>query len=103
MTIDPQPLPSAAAPTTATPSANRLSTLALVVAGVGLGDAGAGYVLDSFGILLLPQHAQLFANNMIAPAIVAELSFTLWLLIKGVRTSQPEGNQAIAVAYLGNE
>ncbi|MBK8904457.1 MAG: DUF4386 domain-containing protein [Anaerolineaceae bacterium] len=68
------------------------------VLGVMLAIAGAGYVLDSFGIFLLPQHAALFANIMIAPAIIAELSFTLWLLIKGVRTSQPESHKAIAAA-----
>ncbi len=68
------------------------------ILGVMLAIAGAGYVLDSFGIFLLPQHAALFANIMIAPAIIAELSFTLWLLIKGVRTSQPESRQAIAAA-----
>lgn len=68
------------------------------ILGIMLAIAGAGYVLDSFGIFLLPQHAMLFANIMMAPAIIAELSFTLWLLIKGVRTSEPEGRQAIAAA-----
>lgn len=74
------------------------SELFPTILGVMLAIAGAGYVLDSFGIFLLPQHAALFANIMIAPAIIAELSFTLWLLIKGVRTSQPERSKAIATA-----
>ena len=68
------------------------------ILGIMLAIAGAGYVLDSFGIFLMPQHSALFANIMIAPAIIAELSFTLWLLIKGVRTPQPESRQAIATA-----
>jgi hypothetical protein len=35
---------------------------------------------------------------MIAPAIIAELSFTLWLLIKGIRTPKTESRQVIATA-----
>ena len=68
------------------------------ILGIMLAIAGAGYVLDSFGIFLLPQQATLFANIMIAPAIIAELSFTLWLLIKGIRTPKPESRKAIAAA-----
>jgi len=68
------------------------------ILGIMLAIAGAGYVLDSFGIFLLPQEAALFANIMIAPAIIAELSFTLWLLIKGVRTPKTESRKAIAAA-----
>jgi hypothetical protein len=66
--------------------------------GILLAIAGAFYVLDSFGIFLMPQHKDLIANMMIAPAIIGELSFTLWLLIKGVRTPKPENRQAIATA-----
>ncbi len=68
------------------------------ILGIMLAIAGAGYVLDSFGIFLLPQHAVLFANIMMAPAIIAELSFTVWLLVKGVRTPKPESRQAMATA-----
>ena len=68
------------------------------VLGIMLAIAGAGYVLDSFGIFLLPQHKDLFANIMIAPAIIAELSFTLWLLIKGIRSPKPESRKAVATA-----
>ena len=68
------------------------------ILGIMLAIAGAGYVLDSFGIFLMPQHQALFANIMIAPAIIAELSFTLWLLIKGIRTPKAENRQAIAAA-----
>ena len=68
------------------------------ILGIMLAIAGVGYVLDSFGIFLLPQYQTLFANIMIAPAIIAELSFTLWLLIKGIRTAQPESRQAVVTA-----
>jgi hypothetical protein len=68
------------------------------ILGIMLAIAGAGYVLDSFGIFLLPQQATLFANIMIAPAIIAELAFTLYLLIKGVRTPKPESRRAMAAA-----
>ncbi|MFQ5401544.1 MAG: DUF4386 domain-containing protein [Anaerolineae bacterium] len=68
------------------------------ILGIMLAIAGAGYVLDSFGIFLMPQHAALFANIMFAPAIIAELSFTLWLLIKGIRVPKPERRKAVAAA-----
>ena len=68
------------------------------ILGIMLAIAGAGYVLDSFGIFLMPQNAALFANIMIAPAIIAELSFTLWLLIKGIRTPDTESRKAMATA-----
>lgn len=68
------------------------------ILGAMLAIAGAGYVLDSFGIFLMPQHAALFANIMVAPAIIAELSFTLWLLVKGIRTQKTESRKAIAAA-----
>ena len=68
------------------------------ILGIMLAIAGAGYVLDSFGIFLLPEQATLFANIMIAPAIIAELSFTLYLLIKGVRTPKTESRKAVAPA-----
>lgn len=68
------------------------------ILGIMLAIAGVGYVLDSFGIFLMPQHAALFANIMIAPAIIAELSFTLWLLIKGIRMPKTESHKAMATA-----
>lgn len=68
------------------------------IMGIMLAIAGASYVLDSFGIFLMPQYQALFANIMIAPAIIAELSFTLWLLIKGIRTPKAESRQVIATA-----
>lgn len=53
--------------------------------GILLIPAALGYFLDSFGIFLLPQYETLFAQLVAAPAILGEFSFTLWLLIKGVK------------------
>jgi len=68
------------------------------ILGILLAIAGVFYILDSFGIFLMPQHEALIANIMIAPAIIGELTFTLYLLIKGVRTPKPESHQIIATA-----
>lgn len=68
------------------------------ILGILLAIAGAFYVLDSFGIFLMPQHKALIANIMVAPAIIGELSFTLWLLVKGIRTSKVESRKVIAAA-----
>lgn len=49
--------------------------------------AGAGYLTDSFASFLLPSYASyagIFALVVFLPAIVAELSMALWLLVKGV-------------------
>lgn len=68
------------------------------ILGILLAIAGLFYVLDSFGIFLMPQHQAFIANVMIAPAIIGELSFTLWLLIKGARTPQMESRKVVAAA-----
>lgn len=50
--------------------------------------ASVGYLADSFARTLLPNYAEhegVFALVVFAPAFVAELSFCLWLLFKGVR------------------
>ena len=60
------------------------------ILGILLAVAGLGYLLDSFGIFLMPQYETIFAQIMQPPVIVGELAFTLYLLVKGVRTPQPE-------------
>jgi len=45
--------------------------------------ASLGYLIEIFGTLLAPQHGEVFAWIVAVPAIVAELSFTVWLLVKG--------------------
>ena len=50
--------------------------------------AAAGYLLDSFARALLPDYASVeavFTAAVFGPAFVAELSFALWLLLKGGR------------------
>jgi hypothetical protein len=74
------------------------SDLFPTILGILLAIAGAFYVLDSFGIFLMPQHKALIANIMVAPAIIGELSFTLWLLVKGIRTPKTESRKIIAAA-----
>jgi len=46
--------------------------------------ASLAYFLDSFGIFLLPSYEAIIKQVIVAPAIIGEMAFTLWLLIKGV-------------------
>lgn len=49
--------------------------------------AGAGYLIDGFANVLLTDYAayaDVFAMVVFLPAIVGELAFALWLLIRGV-------------------
>lgn len=58
------------------------------VLGILLMAASAGYLADTLANFLLPNYAaveSIFAVIVFAPAIVAELSMCLWLLVKGVR------------------
>ncbi|MCB2205846.1 DUF4386 domain-containing protein [bacterium] len=48
--------------------------------------AALGYLAESFGTILLPQFEEVFAWVVAPPAVVAELSLCLYLLIKGVRS-----------------
>jgi hypothetical protein len=53
--------------------------------------AGSGYLIDSFGRALLSNYADfetLLGMVVLLPAFVSELSFTLWLLVKGVKVSR---------------
>jgi hypothetical protein len=58
--------------------------------------AGAGYVLDSFGMFLMPGAEAIIATIIMVTAVGGELPFTLWLLIKGVKDPQPESGGALA-------
>jgi hypothetical protein len=44
---------------------------------------GIGYLINSFGLLLLPEYAVVFAV-VVAIGTLGELAFAFWLLIKGV-------------------
>lgn len=55
--------------------------------GVLLFVAAAGYLAQSFGVLLVPAWAPMLDTLVVATAVPGELAFTLWLLVKGVRGS----------------
>ena len=60
--------------------------------GVLLTLSSLGYLIDSFANFLLPNYTDyktIFLILVAVPGIVGELSFTLWLLIKGTKV-QPE-------------
>jgi hypothetical protein len=50
--------------------------------------ASLGYVLDSFGIFLLPRYESIIAQIIIIPVVIGELFLTFWLLVKGVNTER---------------
>ena len=51
--------------------------------GVLMGGAGVVYLTGSYLVFLAPAHAEVFAPAYVIP-VVAEVSFALWLLVKGV-------------------
>jgi hypothetical protein len=56
--------------------------------------AGIGYLLQSFGAFLAPQLDQIMETVVLILAIPGELAFTLYLLIKGVKTLQTTQGKA---------
>lgn len=50
--------------------------------------AGAAYVVDSLAKLTVDGYGGMIHNGLMVPAVLGEIGLTLWLLIKGVRTSQ---------------
>jgi hypothetical protein len=55
------------------------------VLGIFMAVAAVGYLVNSFGNFLMPQYKALFDAIVVGPAVIAELSLCLWLLIKGVK------------------
>lgn len=53
--------------------------------GVLLLFASFGYLVESFGNFLFPAYQEIFAWIVAIPAVIGELSLTLWLLVKGVK------------------
>jgi len=60
------------------------------VLGVFLVIASAGYLGESFGNFLFPAYEQVLAWIVAVPAVIAEVSLCLWLILKGVK-DQPGG------------
>jgi hypothetical protein len=56
--------------------------------GVLLAIAGACYLINSFSLFLAPTLASAMFPAILVPAFIAELAFSLWLLIRGVDTRQ---------------
>jgi hypothetical protein len=59
------------------------------ILGVLLVFASLGYLIESFGNFLFPGYEEIFTWVVAVPAVIAELSLTFWLLIKGVKAQQP--------------
>jgi hypothetical protein len=48
-----------------------------------------GYLIDTFARFLAPSVADSIVAFVVAPAAIGELSFVVWLLVKGVRVREP--------------
>ncbi|MBN2011420.1 DUF4386 domain-containing protein [candidate division KSB1 bacterium] len=63
------------------------------ILGVLIAVAAAGYLIESFGNFLYPEHKAAYALIVAIPAVIGEVTLTLWLLIKGVK-SRPSVSMA---------
>jgi hypothetical protein len=63
------------------------------IIGIFLVIASVGYLINSFGNFLFPDYKELFDMIVVLPAVIAELSLCLWLLIKGVKEEAIKGYQ----------
>lgn len=52
-----------------------------------LGIAALGYLIESFGSFLAPAYVDIYTLIVTITAVVGEISFTFWLLVKGVKDS----------------
>lgn len=52
--------------------------------------AGAGYLADSLGNFLVPGTSEVFGAIVIGTAMVGELPFFLWLLVRGVQPAEAD-------------
>ena len=55
-----------------------------------------GYLIDSFGNILFPNYGEIFGVVVAVTAVIGELPFFLWLLIKGVNVQQWHNRAAAA-------
>ena len=60
------------------------------VLGVLLAAGGVGYLVDLFARFLAPGVAERISSFVLAPAVVGEVSFVAWLLVKSVRVPEPD-------------
>ena len=52
--------------------------------------AGISYLINSFALILAPSIASMLFPAILMPAFVAELAFSLWLIVKGLNIKQWE-------------
>ncbi len=64
------------------------------ILGVLLVVASFGYLTESFGNFLFPAYEEILAWIVAVPAVIGELSLTLWLLIKGVKDQPSDAGEA---------
>jgi len=50
--------------------------------------ADACYIIDSAAVLLSPRLASMLFPPVFAPAFIGELSFAMWLTVKGVNVAR---------------
>jgi len=60
------------------------------VLGVLMAVAGLSYLTNSFALLLAPTFSSMIVPAILVPALVGELSLSLWLLVKGVNVEKWE-------------
>jgi hypothetical protein len=58
------------------------------ILGVLMVVAALGYLTESFGNFVLPKYEEIFAVVVVVLAVIGEIPFMLWLLIKGVNVEQ---------------
>jgi hypothetical protein len=64
--------------------------------GVLMQIAGLCYLTDSFSMLLAPEFANMLFPAIMLPCLVAELSFCLWLIVKGVNVPKWKEKQMLS-------
>ena len=57
------------------------------ILGVLIFMASIGYLTESFGSSLFPEYSGVFSMIVVIPAVIAEFSLCLWLLIKGIKNT----------------
>ena len=67
------------------------------ILGILLMLASVGYLLDFLIQFLLPNYAPLWSEIVLIPAVVGELSFLLWLLIKGISKTALKNNRVLVI------
>jgi hypothetical protein len=63
--------------------------------GVLIQIAGLCYLTNSFALLLAPKFSRIIFPTILVPAFIGELSFCLWLIVKGVNV--PKWNKQVSM------